>query len=124
MNSTMSNKQRGLGFAGFLTGAVVLVIVAITGLKVVPVYMQNQQIKSVFNQIANDPDMQKASLREIRASYERRAAVDYITILKADEIEIVTEGDKLQLSANYSVKIPLAGNVSLYFEFKPHSVAR
>lgn len=124
MNSAMSSKQRGIGFAGFLTGAMLLVIVVITGMKVIPVYIHNQQIKSVFNQIANDPDMLKASPREIRTSYERRAAVDYITELKADEIDIVNEGDRLQLSASYSVKIPLAGNVSLYFEFKPASASR
>jgi hypothetical protein len=124
MNNAMSDKQRGLGFPGFMMGAFLLVIVVITGLKVIPAYMQNQQIKGVFNQISNDPDMQKASVRDIRASYDRRASIDYITAIKSDEVNVDIDGGRPMLSASYSVKIPMVGNVSLFLEFKPSSAAK
>lgn len=121
MNTAMPVQQRGLSFGGFIFGAFLLVLASITGLKLIPAYMQNAQINSVFTAISHDPDMQRASPREIRMSFDKRASIDNITAIKAEEIEIASSGGNLVLSASYSVKIPLAGNISLYLEFNPHS---
>lgn len=121
MNTAMPVQQRGLSFGGFIIGAFLLVLASITGLKLIPAYMQNAQINNVFTTISHDPDMQKASPREIRNSFDRRASIDDITAIKADEIEIASDGGRLMLSASYSVKVPLLANVSLLLEFNPSS---
>lgn len=121
MNTAMPLQQRGMTFGGFIFGAFILVLAAIFGLKLIPAYMQDAQIKSVFNAISHDPDMQKASARDIRISYEKRAAIDGIKAIKAEDIEISTDDGKPFLSASYSVKVPLAGNASLVMEFNPTS---
>lgn len=121
MNTAMPATQRGLSFFGFIMGAFVLVIASITGLKLIPAYMQNAQIKNVFVVIANDPEMQKAAPRAIRDSFSRRASIEDIKAIKAEDIEIASNEGKPVLSASYSVKIPLAGNVSLYLDFNPSS---
>jgi hypothetical protein len=121
MNTAMPIQQSGLSFGGFIFGAFLLVLVSITGLKLIPAYIQNAQISSVFTVIAHDPDMQKASPREIRTSFEKRASIDNITAIKADEIEIASDGGNLMLSASYSVKVPLVGNASILVEFNPSS---
>ncbi len=114
-------QQRGLSFGGFIVAAFLLVIVSISLLKVIPAYIQNAQIKTVFNEIVHDPGMDKASPREIRNSFDRRASIDDITAIKSEDIEIASDGGRLDLSANYSVKVPLFGNVSLILEFNPSS---
>ena len=124
MNTTMPMQQRGITLGGFMIGAFVLVIVAITGLKLVPAYIQNAQINSVFRDIAHDPDMQKATPHDIQASFDRRASIDAITAIKASDIDISSAGDTPVLSANYVVKIPLVGNISLYLEFNPSSAGK
>ncbi|MFZ2540359.1 MAG: DUF4845 domain-containing protein [Gallionella sp.] len=121
MKAIMGMQQRGLSFGGFILGAFLLVLVSITGLKIIPVYIQNAEIKSVFSTISHDPDMQKASPREIRTSFEKRADIDNITAIKADDIEINIENGQIELSASYSVKVPLFGNASLVLEFNPSS---
>ena len=121
MNKAMPAKQRGLSFSGFIIGAFILVLVSITGLKLIPAYMESMKIKNIFTVIANDPEMQKASHQEIRMSFSKRATIDNITAVKADDIEIASEGGRLVLSASYAVKVPLAANVSLYLEFNPTS---
>ena len=121
MNTAMPVQQRGIGFGGFIFGAFLLVLVSITGLKLIPAYMQSVQISNVFNVIAHAPDMQKASPREIRLSFEKRASIDAITAIKADDIEITNDGGNLMLSASYSVKVPLVGNASILLEFNPSS---
>jgi hypothetical protein len=124
MDKTMSVKQRGITFSGFIIGAVILVVVAITGLKVVPAYIQASEIKTIFQNIANDPEMQKASVHDIKASFDRQATIDAITAIKADDIDISSDNGRPVLSASYAVKVPLAGNVSLYIEFNPSSAGK
>jgi len=121
MNKAMPVKQRGLSFLGFIFGAFTLVLVSIGGLKLIPVYMQDAQISNLFTTIANDPEMQKARPGDIRMSFSRRASIDNITAVKADDIDIASNGGRLELSANYAVKVPLVANVSLYLEFNPSS---
>ena len=121
MNIAMPATQRGLSFSGFIFGAVVLILVSMTGLKLIPAYMQDAEIKKLFVAIANDPGMQKASPRDIRTSFGKRASIDSITAVKAEDIEITANDGRLVLSASYAVKVPLGGNVSLYMEFNPSS---
>ena len=121
MNKAMPAKQRGLSFSGFMFGAAILILVSITGFKFVPAYMQDAQIKNLFVEIATDPEMQKASPRDIRMSFSKRASIDNITAIKADDIEITSNIKGLALSASYAVKVPLVANVSLYLDFSPSS---
>ena len=121
MNATMPVQQRGVTFGGFIVGIIVLVIVSIFGLQLIPAYMEDAKIKNMFNTIAHDPDMQKATPHDIRASFDRRSSIDNIKAIKSDDIEIAADQGRLVLSASYFVKVPLAGNISLYLDFNPTS---
>jgi hypothetical protein len=124
MNTAMPVQQRGMSLGGFVFGAFLLVLLGITGLKLIPAYMQAAQIKNIFVTIAHDPDMQKATPHDIQVSFDRRASIDYITAIKASDIDISSDGGMPVLSASYAVKIPLVGNVSFYIEFNPSSAGK
>jgi hypothetical protein len=124
MNTAMPAQQRGITFSGFIIGAVLLVFLAIMGLKLVPAYMQAAEIKDIFETIAHDPDMQKASAHDIQNSFDRRASIDAITAIHSGDIDISSDAGRPVLSASYAVKIPVAGNVSLYIEFNPSSAGK
>lgn len=121
MITAMPAKQHGLSFSGFMFGVFVLVLASIFGLKLIPAYMRDARIKNIFIMIASDPEMQKATPRDIRLSFSKRAEIDDIKVIKAEDIEIAKNGERLVLSASYPVLIPLAGNVSLYLDFNPSS---
>jgi hypothetical protein len=121
MKTAMPVTQRGLSFVGFIFGALILVLVAIIGLRLIPAYMQNAEVQKIFVTIANDPEMQKANTIDIRMSFNKRASIDNINAIKSDDIKIFKVNGKLVLSADYVVKISLAGNVSLNLEFQPTS---
>ncbi|ADE11518.1 DUF4845 domain-containing protein [Sideroxydans lithotrophicus] len=120
MKATMF-KQRGLGFFGMVLVAAGIIFVAILGMKLVPPYIHSAQIAQIFRTMASDPSMQDASIKEIKASYDKRANIDYITDITSDDIDIIKAGGRLSISASYSVKIPLAGNITLLLEFNPSS---
>lgn len=122
MNKAMPYKQGGLSFSGFMFGAFLLVLLSITGLKVIPAYMQYEQIKNVFVTIANDPEMQQAGIGQIKMSFNKRASIDDIKSITAEDIEIAKDANgRLRLAANYEVRVPLFANISLVMDFAPSS---
>lgn len=118
---SLKNKQFGISFSGFLLVAFGLILVAILGMKLVPAYVHSAQISSIFKAVSSDPAMQGASIKEIKESYGKRAYINAITDLSADDIEIEKEGTAIRLSANYAVKIPLVANITLVLAFNPSS---
>jgi hypothetical protein len=91
-------------------------------MKLVPAYIHSAQIAQIFRTVAGDPAMRGASIKDIKTSYSKRADINYINDLKEDDIDITKEEDgRLSISASYSVKIPLAGNITLVLDFNPSS---
>ena len=117
----MTSRQRGFSFSGFLVVAVIFILAAIGGMKLIPAYMQDAGIKKIFNTIVHDPAMQTASVKDIRESFAKRAMMDNITVISQSDIEIDKSGSSISLSASYSVKVPLVANASLILEFNPSS---
>jgi Domain of unknown function (DUF4845) len=117
----MTGRQRGISFVGFILVAAGMVFAAIIGMKLIPSYMHSAQIAQILKSIASDPDMKNASTKEIKDAYYKRANINYITDITADDIEIIKEDGKLILSTSYTVKIPVAGNITLLLAFNPSS---
>jgi len=118
---TVKDKQRGISLFGMLVVAAGLIFIVVLGMKVVPPYIHSMQIAQIFKTIASDPAMQGVSVKEIKDSYAKRANVNYITDLSADDIDISTDNGRLILSTSYTVKIPLVANITLLLEFNPSS---
>jgi len=124
MIKTIAKRQRGVSLSGLLIWVVILIFAAIGGMKVVPAYIQDTEIKNILFTIANDPEMQAAQARSIRDSFSKRAMMNNINVVTADDIEIVKDARGLSLSISYQAKIPLAGNASLLLEFNPSSLKK
>ena len=117
---TLFKKQRGVTFGGLIMVLVLFVVVAIFTMKLIPAYMENGKIQKAFDAIVRDPAMQTATIADIRDSFYKRSNVmDNVTTVTSGDIVISKEDGRLSLSASYSTKIPLAGNVSLLIEFNP-----
>jgi hypothetical protein len=124
MNTAMPVQQRGMSFGGFIFSAFLLVICAIFGFRLIPAYIQDATINSTFNEISRDPNMQNATTHDILESFDRRSSVDDITAIKSSDIIITSDGGRPVLSASYSVRVPVAGNISLILEFNPSSAGK
>jgi len=118
-----AKQQQGLSMSGFLVTAIILIFVAVLAMKMVPAYMQDGEIKHVFDAVASDPDMANASIRDIQIAYAKRAGVQDINAIKVDDVVIDKSQGRLTLSASYQVKIPLVANVSLLLDFNPSSAS-
>lgn len=114
-------RQRGMGFLGFMFTAFAVVSGITLVVKIAPSYIEHGAINKLFSAIANDPAMEKGSLKDIRDSFSRRAQIDNLSSVKAEDIEVDMTSGKPVLTASYFVKIPLVANVSAYLDFKCES---
>ena len=121
MKHNFPASQQGLGLSGFLFGAVLLVLFSILGLKMVPAYIESAEVAKIFAAVAKDPEMQNATVAELKGEYVKRASIDDIRAIRADDIEFQQQGGQWVLSAHYSVTIPLLANASLLLDFNPSS---
>lgn len=113
--------QQGFSLSSMLFWSIILVLVAVLGMKVVPVYIENASIKKNLIAISNDSNLQNASTDQIRLAFTKRAQIDGITAITAKDIKIMRDKGQLMLSTNYSVNVPLFGNIALLIDFETQS---
>lgn len=113
----ISRSQRGVSLGGLLVGCFILALVALLGMKVAPAYIEYGTIKKVVQAIIQDPAMRTASLSEVKLSFNKRAEIDTITVITADDLDISKENDNLVIGYAYTKKIPLFDNISIVIDF-------
>ena len=111
--------QRGLTLIGMVVACIVIVLVAIGGLKIAPAYIEYFKVKKAITGIAQANS--KATVTEVREAFNRRAAIDDIDVIGAKDLEITKEGNDIVISFSYPKRISLFGNVSVVFDFAASS---
>lgn len=106
--------QRGLSFIGVVFIGVLAVAAFAIGGQSVPIFLEYQAI----NKAANKAAREASTVPEIRASFDRAAAIDDISSIKGSDLEISKRGDKVVVSFKYSREIALAGPAYLVYRFE------
>jgi hypothetical protein len=117
-------KQRGVSLTGLIVVLVLLGMGAMLGMKLFTPYMQYFAIQKTFKALAQNPELRSGNRRDILNAYQPYSLIDSITAISEDDIEITKDGNRLVLSANYSVKVPLVANFSLLIDFAPSSASK
>lgn len=110
-------QQRGMTFIGWVVVLALVISYVLIGIKVVPAYIEYFSVKKVLATMANDPGFASMSPAEIRNSFDRRANIDYITAVSAQDLDIGKNDGENVVSVEYSQKIPLVANISLVLDF-------
>lgn len=111
------HKQQGVTLIGMLFIGILLVFAAVVGMRMVPAYIEYASIQKVLAAMSHDPELKNMSIREIRASFDRRANIDNVTSINGEALDISKDGGDVVIEASYSVKKPIAGNVSVVMDF-------
>ncbi len=108
--------QRGLSMWEILVFCIVIVMLAIGGLKITPAYIEYFKIKKAVVGIAQSGEA-RGTVSDIRKAFDRRAVIDDIDAVKAQDLDVTKDGNEVVISFAYSRKIPLFGPLSLWFDF-------
>ena len=114
-------RQAGVTLTGFIIVAVIVIFILLFVFKVGPAYFENMQIQKQFKAVAADQSLRTATRREIEAAFAARMVVENIRAVQPSEMLITKDANQLTLSAEYSVKVPLVGNLSACMDFAPSS---
>jgi hypothetical protein len=112
--SARRSRQRGLSFFGLVFVGVLAVAVFAIGGQSIPIFLEYHSIKKA----ATKASKEGTTVLEIRASFDRAAAIDDITSIQGNDLEIVKRGDKVVVSFKYSREIALAGPAYLVYRFE------
>src|SRR5450759_388380 len=110
--------QHGLGITGYIFVLFLLSMGALLVFKLFPPYTEYFTIQRIFKNLAVNPGLQDVQDgKALKNAFQRYAAINNVTGINADDIEI----SNTAVSAKYSVKVPLFGNINLLLEFNPSS---
>ena len=111
-------KQKGISLSGFMVWSVILILIAISSLRIAPAYIEYSTIQKNLTAIIKDTNSQNMDLNQIRLSFNKRAQIDNIKSVNGSDIKINKENGPIILSTEYTIKIPLIANLSLNIDFE------
>jgi len=114
------NKQKGVSLSGLLVICVLLIAVVLIGFKLFPAYAEFFKVRNAITEISRSSEY-KGSTKELQAAFDRRAAIDSISVINSRDLEFTKGPDGYKVSAAWSVKVPLFSNISACLDFEAGS---
>jgi hypothetical protein len=111
----MRRRQQGLSIMALILGLFLLIILAIFGMKVAPSVIEYRTARNGIEAIAREK--QGSTVADIKRAFEARSAIDDITSVKPNDLEITKEGSEIVIAFGYRKEIPLFGGVGLYIDY-------
>lgn len=113
MGYELSGRQRGITLVGLIFVLAMLGAIGVLGLKVVPTVVEYYSIKKAVASAKTAGH----TIPEIQAAFDRQTDVGYIDSISGKDLEIVKDGDEIEINFAYPKKIPLFGPASLLIEY-------
>lgn len=116
MTGQLRSRQRGVSFIGLLFVGVVLATVGVVGAQVFPTFIEYQAVAKAANKASGG-----STVAEVRKIFERSAEVDNIQSIKASDLDVTKNGDKIVVAFAYEREIHLVGPAFLTLKYAGRS---
>ena len=107
--------ESGVSLSGLIVVLIVLGALALVVIKVTPAFLEYRAVKNAI--VKAKADAGSGTVREIQQAFDKNAGVNDVTSISGRDLVITRDGGDTQISFAYEKRIPLAGNVSLLFDF-------
>lgn len=114
MKLLSNNRQSGVSLFGLIFILAIIGVIAVLGMKVVPTFTEYLSVKKAIV----SAKAAGSTVAEVRSSFDKQAEVGYIDAISGKDLEIVKNGDGLDVSFAYQKKIPLFGPASLLMDYE------
>ncbi|MDO9597491.1 MAG: DUF4845 domain-containing protein [Azoarcus sp.] len=116
----IQSRQRGLSLISVLIVGAFLAFVLLVAFRTVPAINEYMSVQRIVKIIADEGDG-GAPVSELRRSFDRRGQIDDVSTITGADLMISKQAGKVVVEAEYSRKVPVAGNVSLLLDFQVSS---
>ena len=110
------HKQQGVTLIGFIFMAALIAMLGIIAFRTIPIYNEFITVKKILRSI--NTESTEATPADIRNQFALKASADYVSDIKASDLDITKENGRVVVSVAYSKTVPLFANVSLLFDFE------
>lgn len=109
------SRQSGVTLIGFIFMAALIAGAGILTFRAVPIYNEYLTVQKILRSIEVSNEITPA---QIRSQFDLKSSADYVYDIKSRDLDITKENGKVVISVAYQRTIPIAGNVSLLFDFE------
>ena len=117
MARSFKSRQTGITFIGMIFVAGLIAASVAIGMQVVPTYTEFRTVQKAVNKAAEDG----STVAEVRSSFDRSAAVDYISSVAGKDLEVTKVNEKIVVSFDYQREIHLTGPAYLTLKYRGRS---
>ena len=103
------HRQKGLSAFGILMLLVVVALIALTAVKIVPMYIENFAVKSVLKSIQNDQRIDPKSKAAIWESLQKRLYINEVRYIKREDVSMSRKKGKTTVTVEYETRRPYLG---------------
>src|SRR5579864_5275959 len=110
------DRQAGLTMIGFLFVALIVVVIALVGFRILPSYIEYFSVKKAVAGALDDAvDGQPATVRKF---FERRVSAEYIDSIDWRNLEVTKQNNQIVGTIAWEKRMPLVYNISLVLDFE------
>lgn len=111
--TTSRRHQSGMTLVGLIMYAFIAFFLAILLMKVVPLYLTDQKITSIFNQLKNF----HGDEQQIRIAIDKQLDINEIDNMTSKDFKITPFGNGLKVTYNYDGRADIVGNLAVVASF-------
>jgi len=112
------SKQSGMSLWGVSIILIIVIANAFIALKIVPVYMENQTVKTVLESLREPLKQKRLPNKKVRQMIDAKLLVNSIRDIGADKIEIKQSTNKSTVTIDYEVRKNIFYNIDAIMKFK------
>ena len=117
-------RQRGLTLIGWLLTLAAIGLVAIMGLRLVPVYLDAYKVATIMEQLESESRTSSMDRREVRETVRRRLDINDITRVSASDLQFKEIPGGMQVLLEYEARVHLIGNLDAVARFREEATLR
>jgi hypothetical protein len=110
----------GVTLTGLIVVSVIIIFCLLFAFKIGPAYFEYYAINKQLKALAADPAA-RGTRREVEGAYVARQTMENIKSVNPSDLVVNKDGNSVVVSAEYSIKVPLFGNLSACMDFNPSS---
>ncbi len=116
---TVHGRQAGISLMGLISILIILMVVALFGMKIIPSFIEFRSAKNAIQAIARESP--GASPADIRRAFDNRAIIDGIESVNGKGLSISKQGNEATIAFEYRKEVPLFTGVALCIDYKASS---
>jgi len=118
----LKKSQQGMTAIGWIVILFLVGLIAMAGIRLLPVYIQSHAISSIMQSVTSDTDSRETA--QVRRSLIRLMNVNDVRAVDVDDFSIETIDGRRVLVVEYEHRVPFIANIDFLVSFEKEQAFR